>query len=336
MTAYLARRMMLAAFTVIIMSLLSFTVIQLPEGDYVDRYIEELEAQGDFLSMEEANALREYYGLDRPMLYQYWKWISRIVFQLDFGYSYRYYGKIRDLIADRLQFTIALSAFTTVLIWIFAFPVGIYSAVRQHTIGDYTFTFLGFAGLAVPDFLLGLVMMYFFFAYFGWSVGGLFSGRYQNADWSIGKFIDMLQHLIIPGVVLGTAGTAGLIRVMRNNLLDELNKPYVVTARSKGLPAWRLILKYPVRIALNPFISGIGGMMAGLLGSSVIVSVILSLPTLGPLMLDALMSQDMYLAGTIILMLGVLSVLGVLISDLLLIMVDPRIKLSGQSGAQSY
>jgi peptide/nickel transport system permease protein len=286
--------------------------------------------------MEEANALREYYGLDKPMLIQYWRWISRIMFQMDFGYSYRYDAKIRSLISDRLQFTIALSAFTTIVVWSFAFPVGIYSAVRQHSIGDYTFTFLGFAGLAVPDFLLGLVLMYVFFAYFDQSVGGLFSTSYQNAPWSVGRVIDMLQHLIIPGIVLGTAGTAGLIRTMRNQLLDELNKPYVVTARAKGLPGWRVILKYPTRIALNPFISGIGGQIAALLGSSVIVSVVLSLPTLGPLMLGALLSQDMYLAGTIILLFGLLSVIGILISDLMLVVVDPRIRLSGQRGVQTY
>lgn len=336
MTAYIARRILLAAFTLAVMSLMSFTIIQLPEGDYVDRYIQELQAEGDFLSMEEANALREYYGLDKPMLVQYWRWISRILFQMDFGYSYRYDAKIRNLIGDRLQFTIALSAFTTIVIWSFAFPVGIYSAVRQHSIGDYTFTFLGFAGLAVPDFLLGLVMMYVFFAYFDMSVGGLFSTDMQNAPWSVARAIDMLQHLIIPGVVLGTAGTAGLIRTMRNQLLDELHKPYVVTARSKGLPGWRIILKYPVRIALNPFISGIGGQIAGLLGSSVIVSVVLSLPTLGPLMLGALLEQDMYLAGTIILLFGLLGVLGILISDLMLVAVDPRIRFSGERGVQTF
>ena len=214
--------------------------------------------------------------------------------------------------------------------WSFAIPVGIYSAVRQHSIGDYTFTFLGFTGLAVPDFLLGLVLMYIAFAYFDHSVGGLFSGDYIYAPWSVGRVIDMLQHLIIPGIVLGTSGTAGLIRIMRNNLLDELGKPYVVTARSKGLVNWKLIVKYPVRVAINPFVSGIGSMLPALVGGSVIVSVVLSLPTLGPALLNALEKEDAETAGTIILLLGALTVVGTLISDLLLVVVDPRIKLTGR------
>ena len=327
MLPFIVMRTILGAFTLAIISFLTFVIIQLPEGDYVDQYILMLRMEGDELSQEQADAIRDYYGLNRPMLVQYWFWISRIIFHLDFGYSFARQRTIKDLLADRLQFTVALSAFTALLIWAFSLPVGIYSAVRQHSFGDYAFTFLGFTGLAVPDFLLGLVMMYVFFAYFGWSVGGLFSGEYVNAPWSVAKVIDMLQHLIVPGVVLGTAGTAGQIRVLRNNLLDELSKPYVVTARAKGIAAWKLVVKYPVRVAINPVISGFGGMLPGLLGGSIIVSVVLSLPTLGPLMLNSLMQQDMYLAGSIFLLLAALSIVGVLISDLMLVVVDPPIRL---------
>ena len=237
---------------------------------------------------------------------------------------------IKRIISERLVYTISLAGFTIALTWIMAVPIGIYSAVRQHSLGDYVFTFIGFTGLAVPDFLLGLVMMYTFYAYFGWSVGGLFSGNYSDAPWSFGKFVDLLQHLIIPGIVLGTAGTAGLIRIMRNNLMDEMGKPYVTTARAKGMSGWKVVVKYPVRVAINPFISGIGQMLPALVGGSVIVSVVLSLPTLGPILLHSIMDQDMYLAGAIILLLGLLSVIGILVSDLLLVVVDPRIKLYGK------
>ena len=213
--------------------------------------------------------------------------------------------------------------------WTLAIPIGIYSAVRQHTIGDYIFTFLGFTGIAVPDFLLALVAMYLLYTYFDYSVGTLHSGEYEFAPWSFGKVIDMLEHLIIPAIVLGTSGTAGLIRILRNNLLDELNRPYVVTATAKGMPAWRVIVKYPVRVAINPFISGIGSMLPGLVSGSAIVSIVLSLPTLGPIFLEGIAKQDAMLSGSIILMLTSLSVVGVLISDVLLAVVDPRIKLTG-------
>ena len=279
--------------------------------------------------------MREEMGANRPMLVQYWRWISKIVLHGDFGESIERGGwhspaSINQQISERLPYTIYLTAFTMLLTWSFAIPVGIYSAMRQHSLGDYVFTFLGFTGLAVPDFLLGLVLMYVAFAYFNQSVGGIFSGDYLNAPWSVGRVIDMLKHLIIPGIVLGTAGTAGLIRIMRNNLLDELGKPYVVTARSKGLVNWKLIVKYPVRVAINPFISGIGAMLPALVGGSVIVSVVLSLPTLGPLLLDALQKQMAEMAGAIILLLGALTVVGTLISDLLLVVVDPRIRLTGR------
>ena len=244
------------------------------------------------------------------------------------GEASGYQGTIKKIIGDRLWMTVALTSFTIIVTWTFAIPVGIYSAVRQHSIGDYTFTLLGFTGLAVPDFLLGLVLMYLAYAYFDQSVGGLFSADYANADWSVGKVLDLIEHLWIPAVVLGTSGTAGLIRVMRNNLLDELGKPYVVTARAKGVKSAKLIFKYPVRVAINPLISTVGYLLPSLVSGSVIVSVVLSLPTLGPVLLTAIQREDTNVAGFIILMLGMLTVIGTLISDLLLAVVDPRIKLT--------
>jgi len=326
---YIVRRILLAALTVALISFLSFVVVQLPEGDYVDWFVEDLMTKGDHISLAQAQNIREYYGLDKPMLLQYWIWVWKLA-HLNFGYGFEGQKPIEEIIAERLPTTVALTGFTILITWMFAIPVGIYSAVRQHTIGDYAFTFMGFAGLAVPDFLLGLVLMYLAFKYFDFSVGGLFSGEYVYADWSWGRFFDLLEHLWIPAVVLGTAGTASLIRIMRNNLLDELAKPYVVTARAKGLRGWKVVVKYPVRVALNPFISGIGQILPALVGGSVIVSVVLSLPTLGPTLLNAIFRQDMYVAGVIILMLGALTVAGTLISDLMLVVVDPRIKLGGQ------
>ena len=327
MIQYIMKRLVLAAITTTAISVLSFVIISLPEGDYVDRYIEQLEMEGTSLSLAEAQNLREYYGLEQPLLLQYWRWVSRLV-KLEFGQSFAQHRPIKELISERLVTTIALTSFTAALTWIFAIPIGIYSAVRQNSIGDYTFTFLGFTGLAVPDFLLGLVLMYIAFAYFDQSVGGLFSPQYLNAPWSLARVTDLLTHLWIPAVVLGTAGTAGLIRVMRNNLLDELSKPYVVTARSKGLKGWYLVMKYPVRVAINPFVSTAGYLLPSLVGGSVIVSVVLSLPTMGPLLLQSILNQDMHLAGLIILMLGALTVVGTLISDILLVWVDPRIRIT--------
>ena len=340
MIAYITRRIIIAVYTLVIISFLSFVICELPPGDYVDKLIYSRHSPfGDRMpTAEEEWALREQYGLHDPLVMQYQRWITKIVLHADFGVTKEGDGSgglggvpmpIREVIIARLPATIYLGAFTMLITWSFAIPVGIYSAVRQHSIGDYTFTFLGFTGLAVPDFLLGLVLMYVGFAYFNHSVGGLFSGDYLNAPWSVGRVIDMLQHLIIPGIVLGTAGTAGLIRIMRNNLLDELGKPYVVTARSKGLVNWKLVVKYPVRVAINPFVSGIGAMLPSLVGGSVIVSVVLSLPTLGPTLLAALRMEDAETAGSMILMLAALTVIGTLISDLLLVVVDPRIRLTG-------
>ena len=338
MAAFLVRRTLLAAFTLIVISFFSYFITQLPEGDMFTEYLKAMhERAGEAPNRTplEIEAMRELWGLNEPLLVQWWNWVWGIVTRGDFGYAYLNTTggsagqPVKDIIADRLPYTIYLSIFTIVFTWMFAIPVGIYSAVRQNSVGDYVFTFLGFTGLAVPDFLLGLVLMYVAYAYFEHSVGGMFSGAYLNAPWSVGRVIDMLQHLIIPGIVLGTAGTAGLIRIMRNNLLDELNRPYVVTARAKGLATWKVVVKYPVRVAINPFISGIGSMLPSLVSGSAIVSIVLSLPTLGPIFLEGIIRQDGMLSGSIILMLTSLSVVGVLISDILLVIVDPRIKLTG-------
>ena len=337
MVAYIARRLILTLFTIWVISVLAFVIIELPEGDAAERVINELMAgggvHGHVGNAELVVHLRAYMDLDRPQHIRYLKWIWRMLHG-DLGFAYTageasgYQGTIKKIIGERLWLTVALTSFTIVVTWTFAIPVGIYSAVRQHSIGDYTFTLLGFTGLAVPDFLLGLVLMYIAYAYFDQSVGGLFSADYANADWSLAKLYDLIQHLWIPAVVLGTSGTAGLIRVMRNNLLDELRKPYVITARAKGVVSAKLIMKYPVRVAINPLISTVGYLLPSLVSGSVIVSVVLSLPTLGPVLLTAIQREDTNVAGFIILMLGMLTVIGTLVSDLLLAVVDPRIKLT--------
>ncbi|MCB0062206.1 MAG: ABC transporter permease, partial [Caldilineaceae bacterium] len=268
----------------------------------------------------------ERYGLGQPVYVQYWKWVSGILFRGDFGRSFAWNMPVSDLIWGRLTLTFVLSLSTLLFIWIVAFPIGVYSAVRQYSVGDYIATFFGFLGVAIPNFLLALVLMYIAFKYFNQSVGGLFSPDYQEAPWSLAKVGDLLAHLWIPIIIIGTDGTAGLIRIMRANLLDELRKPYVVTARAKGLPEWKLLLKYPVRVALNPFISTVGWVLPSLVSGSAIVAIVLSLPTTGPLLLRALLSQDMYLAASFLLMLSILTVIGTLLSDLLLAWLDPRIR----------
>ena len=331
MVGYIVRRLLLAVFTMWTVTVLAFVVIQLPEGDTVSKKLDELMHRGGPVSMEMADDLREYFGLNQPMHIRYFKWMSNML-RGDLGISYRFYcggareKLVKELIGDRIQMTVILTGFTILVTWTFAIPVGIYSAVRQHSVGDYFFTLIGFSGLAVPDFLLGLVLMYVAFAYFSQSVGGLISQEYQDAPWSIAKALDVLQHLWIPAVVLGTSGTASLIRIMRNNLLDELRKPYVVTARAKGMAAWKLVLKYPVRVAINPLVSTVGYLLPALVSGSVIVSVVLSLPTLGPVLLESMIQEDVYTAGFIVLMLGMLTVVGTLLSDILLAVVDPRIK----------
>ena len=306
--------------------MLAFAIIQLPPGDYVTSYIAQMAAMGSVVSDEEAQNLRIQYGLGQPIYVQYLKWMKLVV-QGNFGMSMEWRRPVTEVIGDRLWLTVVVSVAALLLTWVLALPIGIYSAVRQYSVGDYIATFIGFIGLAVPNFLLALVILYFGFILFNANIGGLFTPEMQDAPWSQAKVWDLLKHLPVPALILGLAGTAQQIRIMRANLLDELRKPYVVTARSKGLPESTVILKYPVRVALNPFASTIGYTLPYIVSGSIIVSIVLGLPTVGPLLLKALIAQDMFLAGTIVLLLGVMTVIGTLISDVLLVWIDPRIRI---------
>jgi peptide/nickel transport system permease protein len=326
MLAYIGRRALLAVFTVWAISMLSFAIIQLPPGDYVTSYIAQMASMGSVVTDEEAQNLRIQYGLGQPIYIQYLKWMKLVV-QGNFGMSMEWRRPVTEVIGDRLWLTVVVSVAALFLTWVLALPIGIYSAVRQYSVGDYVATFIGFIGLAVPNFLLALVILYFGFILFNANIGGLFTPELQDAPWSQAKVWDLLKHLPVPALILGLAGTAQQIRIMRANLLDELRKPYVVTARSKGLPESTVILKYPVRVALNPFASTIGYTLPYIVSGSIIVSIVLGLPTVGPLLLKALIAQDMFLAGTIVLLLGVMTVIGTLVSDILLVWVDPRIRI---------
>jgi len=327
MLKYIERRVLMMIPTLIAISMVSFAIIQLPPGDFLTAYVSNMEAMGENIDEATIAGLRARYGLGQPMYVQYAKWIWGVLHG-DFGQSFRWNAPVSGLIWGRLGLTVIVSFCTLVFTWLVSFPVGIYSAVRQYSIGDYVSTALGFLGVATPNFLLALVLMVLSYSIFGQSVGGLFSPEYADAPWTWAKIWDLAKHMWIPLVVLGTSGTAGLIRVMRANLLDELEKPYVITARAKGQKESTLLLRYPVRAALNPFVSTLGWSLAGLVSGSTIVAVVLNLPMVGPLMLGALISQDMYLAGSFILLLSVLTVIGTLLSDILLAWLDPRIRLS--------
>jgi peptide/nickel transport system permease protein len=327
--AYMVRRLLLALLTVWAVSVLSFVVIQLPPGDYITSYISQMSASGSFVSQQEAEALRRQYGLDQPMWVQYLRWMQLVV-RGKFGMALEWGKPVSEVIGDRLWLTLAVSGAAIVFTWLLALPIGIYSAVRQYSVGDYVATLIGFVGLAVPSFMLALVLMYAGFRLFGANIGGLFSDELAQAPWSLAKAWDLAKHLPLPAVILGLGGTAQLIRIMRANLLDELRRPYVVTARARGLSEMRVVLKYPVRVALNPFASTIGYLLPYVVSGSIIVSLVLSLPTVGPLLLRALIAQDMFLAGTIVLLLGVMTVVGTFLSDMLLMWIDPRIRLEGR------
>lgn len=330
MLIYLAQRLAIAAVTCLVISLATFLIIRLPPGDFVDSYIANLASSGSAVTLEQAQALRHDLGLDRPMVVQYGIWISHIA-EGNFGVSMLFKRPVTEVIGDRLWLTMAVSFAALFLTWALALPIGIYSAVRQYSWGDYLATTLGFIGLAVPNFLLALILMWLGFRYLGLSVGGLFSSEYAQAPWSLARAWDLAKHLPLPACVLAIAGTAQLIRIMRANLLDELRRPYVVTARAKGLSESRVVLKYPVRAALNPFASSMAYIFPSLVSGSIIVSLVLGLPTVGPLLLQALLAQDMYLAGAIVLLLGVLTVAGTLVSDLVLMWVEPRLRLQGRA-----
>jgi len=326
MLQYIARRILMMIPTLFLISIVSFIIIQLPPGDFLTSYVTQLSSMGDNVDESAIQALKDRYGLGQPLYVQYLRWMNNMLHG-DFGHSMEWNKPVLGLLTERLPLTFVLAVSTMLFTWAIAFPIGIYSAVKQYSIGDYIATFLGFIGLAIPDFLLALILMWVFFAYFNQSVGGLFSPDFQEAPWSPAKVWDLGKHLIVPMVILGLGGTASLIRVMRANLLDELHKPYVVTARAKGLSESKLLLKYPVRAALNPFISTAGWYLPALVSGATIVAVVLSLPLTGPLLLRALMSQDMYLAGSFIFVLSALTVIGTLISDILLAWLDPRIRL---------
>lgn len=306
-------------------SIVAFLLIQAPPGDYLTTYIAKLGESNEVLDQASIENLRERFGLDRPLYVQYFYWVANLM-RGDFGMSFEWRQPVSDLIWERMGLTVMLSFSTLLFTWAVAFPIGVYSAVRKYSIGDYVATTLGFIGLATPNFLLALILMYIGVVHFGADVGGLFSNEYKNAPWSWAKLGDLMAHLWLPILVLGTSATASLIRIMRANLLDELNKPYVDTARAKGLSEFWLIMKYPVRVALNPFISTIGWILPNLVSGAVVTAIVLSLPTAGPLMLQALLAQDMYLAGAFVLLLSSLTVVGMLISDILLVLLDPRVK----------
>lgn len=306
-------------------SVVSFFVINLPPGDYLTSYIVSLESAGAEVTDEQVATLKRQYGLDLPLYAQYGKWMWNLLHG-DFGLSFEWNRPVGDLLAERLPMTLIVSTCTALFTYIIAIPIGIYSATHQYSIGDLFFTVVGFIGMAVPNFLLALFLTFIFYKYFNISIGGLFSPKYTDAPWSLAKVWDMITHLWVPIIVVGTAGTASVIRRMRGVLLDELNKPYVETARAKGLKETKLLFKYPVRIALNPIVSTIGWLLPWIFSGSTIASIVLNLPTLGPLLLRSLMSQDMFVAGSITLILSALTVIGMFISDMLLGWLDPRIR----------
>jgi len=327
MLGYIARRLITLIPTLFAISVITFAVIELPPGDYLTTYVAQLASQGgETVESSQLEALRAQYGLGEPVYVRYAKWMGNVL-QGDLGNSFDWRRPVSFLIQSRMGFTLLIGITTLLVTWVVAFPIGVYSAVRQYSPGDYMATLFGFLGVAIPEFLLALVLMWIAFAYFGQSVGGLFSSAYVDAAWNLGKVMDLVGHLWIPVLLIGFNHTAGLIRTVRANLLDELNRPYVVTARAKGLPEWRVIVKYPLRVALNPFFSTVGWQLAGILSGEAIVAQVLNIPTLGPLQLRAVLSQDMFLAGSIVMFLAFFTVLGTLISDLLLAWLDPRIRL---------
>ncbi len=325
MLLYILRRLVGTIPTLFFISLVTFIIIQLPPGDYLSTQIAEMKAQGEGLSAEKIDYLRRLYGLDRPLWEQYLIWLSGLL-RGDLGWSFEYDRPVAEVIGDRILLTFIVSFATVLFTWIIAFPIALYSATHRYSWADHGLTFLGFLGLATPNFLLALVLVYFANVWFGTSIGGLVDPEYIDAPMSWAKFLSVLEHLWVPVVVIGTAGTAATIRRMRANLLDELAKPYVVTARAKGVPRWRAILKYPLRTALVPFVADIGNLLPEFISGAALVSVVLSLPTTGPVLVRALQTQDMYLAGSFLMLEAVLVVLGMLLSDILLALVDPRVR----------
>ncbi|MCH9019561.1 MAG: ABC transporter permease [Proteobacteria bacterium] len=330
MFGYTVHRLLIMVPTLLAISLITFVIIQLPPGDYLSTYVAELESQGETVNAAKIEFLRQQYGFDKPMHEQYLLWLAGM-FKGDFGYSFEFNLPVTEVVGDRLWLSFLVSFTTILFTWVVSFPIGVYSATHQYSWADYGLTFVGFLGLATPNFLLALVLLYVANVVFGTSIGGLMDPRFLDQAWSVEKFVSVLEHLWIPVLVIGTSGTAGMIRRLRANLLDELEKQYVVTARAKGLHPFRALCKYPLRMSLNPFIADIGNLLPQVISGAAIVSVVLSLPTTGPMLLNALRTQDMYLAGSFLLFLAVLTVIGVFISDLLLAVLDPRIRLRGEA-----
>ncbi|MFO1170476.1 MAG: ABC transporter permease [Hyphomicrobiaceae bacterium] len=328
MLPYFLRRLATMVVTLLVISMLVFVIIQLPEGDYLTTYIADLQAQGENVDPKKIEFLRKQYGLDQPVVLQYVYWVAGLV-QGDLGYSFEFDKPVATVVGDRLWLSMILNFATVLFIYLVAFPIGVYSATNKYSVGDYGITFLGFLGIATPNFLLALILLYLANVWFGTSIGGLMAPKYIDQPWSLGKVLSVLEHLWVPVLVIGLSGTAGMIRRLRANLLDELQKQYVTTARAKGLTEGRLLIKYPLRMSLNPFISDIGSLLPQIVSGSVIVSAVMSLPTTGPMLLDSLRSQDMYLAGSFLMFLALLTVVGMFVSDVALALLDPRIRLEG-------
>ena len=341
MFSFLIRRILTMIPTLIVISALVFIIIQLPPGDYLSNQMSELQSQGDGAAAEKLEFLRKQHGLDQPLVVQYLVWLGvwpgpeglSGLLQGNLGFSFEYNKPVNDVVGDRIWLSVIVSLATILFTWVVAFPIGVYSATHQYSWGDHGLTFIGFLGLATPNFLLALVLLYMANVWFGTEIGGLMDDRYIDAPWSMDKFLSILSHMWVPVVVIGTAGTAGMIRRLRANLLDELQKQYVTTARAKGLPPFRALVKYPMRMALNPFIADIGNLLPELVSGAAIVAVVMSLPLTGPMLLQALQSQDQYLAGSFLMALALLTVIGMFLSDVALAALDPRIRM-GASGTR--
>ncbi|WP_417684576.1 ABC transporter permease [Roseibium sp.] len=341
MLYYITRRILTMIPTLFVISFLTFFIIELPAGDYISNQIAALKSTGESSSVAKLEFLRKEFALDRPFFERYLIWVGLWpgphgfdgLLQGNWGWSFEFDKPVSDVVGPTLPLTVVLNFATILFVYVVSFPIGIYSATRQYSWGDYGFTFLGYIGLATPNFLLGLILLYLFNRWFGLSVGGLMAPQYIDQPWSFDKVMSVLAHLIIPTIVIGTSGTAAMIRRLRANLLDELHKQYVTTGRAKGLSERKLLVKYPLRMALNPFIADIGNLIPSLVSGSVIVSVVLNLPTVGPVLLSALQSQDQFLAGFILLFVAVLTLIGMLVSDLLLAVLDPRIRLGGRAAS---
>lgn len=332
MAGYVVRRILGLIPLLFILSIVVFFIIELPPGDFLTVYVEQLRTSGVLVSEEEVARLVKQYALDQPLYMRYITWIKNIILHGDFGRSFRYNRPVVELIKERVALSALISLFSIVFVWIVGVSIGIYSAVKQYSLFDYVFTFIGFIGVSVPSFLLALLIIWFAYTKFGVYISGLFSQQYVDAPWSWAKFLDMLKHIWVPVIIIAISGVAGNIRTMRANLLDELRKQYVTVARAKGLSETRLLLKYPIRIAVNPMVSTIGWTLPSIFSGESLASIILNLPTIGPLLMQALLAQDMYLAGSLILIMGALTLVGTLISDILLAWIDPRIRYGNAGG----